>query len=164
MLPRQIVVQNRPPEPDWLQNGPAHVYTRRIYWNSPPFPTTAATTGNIDLTGFPGALTILGAWIVFTQNWTGGAISAVTMSIGTTGSPAAYVAATSVFSGATPVTTPVAIPGVSTLAPGTFLATPPQALGTVRVQLLTTTANVNALTAGRADIYLRLLAVSVNVK
>jgi hypothetical protein len=160
---RQVAIDGRAPEPNWRQMGGWQAYVRRIYFNSPPFNTTAGLTGNLDLTGFPGGLMIRGAFVIFTQNWTGGSVATATISVGTVASPAAFVAATTVFSGATPITTPVVNAGL-TQVPGVFLATPPIGQGTVRVQLITTVGNINTLTAGRADIYLMLSAVNINVK
>jgi|SRR5215475_6610428 len=162
-LPREIVVDGRAPEANWKQNIGWQIWTRRIYFNDPVFTATAGLTANKDFTGFPGGLMIRGAFVVFTQNWTGGSVATSTLSVGTTASPAAYVAATTVFSGATPITTPVVNPGL-TQVPGVFLATPPISQGTVRVQLVTTVGNVNTLTAGRADIYLILAAVAINTR
>jgi hypothetical protein len=144
----------------WKANGGAGVFTERVYFRD--F-AAAATTANLDLTGFPGGIVIEGAFVMFNTNFTGGAVATCTMSVGTTGSPAAYVAATTVFSGAT-VTAPIANVGL-TLVPGTFLnAATPLGAGTVRVQLITTVANTNALTAGVADIWLRLRAVAFRAK
>ena len=146
---------------DALQHDAGSLYFRkRIQFTD--F-SAAATTVNLDTqagqgvwTLFPEGLEIEGAGISLVTNFTGGAVSAATLSIGTTGSVAAYVAATSVFSGAYKKVIGVA------LVPFTFLeGTGAPAVSTVRVQLITTTANANALTAGKADIYLKLRAVSV---
>lgn len=124
--------------------------------------SAAATTVNLDVqqpdpwTRFPAGIEIEGAGISLVENFTGGAVSAATLSVGTTSSATAYVAATSVFSGAYKTIVGAAI------VPFTMLVgTGSPAVATVRVQLVTTTANANALTAGKADIYLKLRAVSV---
>lgn len=134
-------------------------FRKRVYFND--F-SAAATTVNLDVqqpdpwTRFPAGLEIEGAGISLVTNFTGGAVSAATLSVGTTGSATAYVAATDVFTGAYKT-----IKG-ATLVPFTMLAgTGAPAVSTVRVQLVTTTANANALTAGKADIYLKLRAVSI---
>jgi hypothetical protein len=144
----------------WKANGGTGLFTERVYFRD--F-AAAGLTGNLDLTGFPGALVIEGAWVMFNTNFTGGAVATCTMSVGTTATPTAYVAATTVFTGAT-VTAPIVNPGV-TIVPGTFLnATTPLGAGTVRVQVVTTVGNTNALTAGVADIWLRLRAVAYRAK
>lgn len=124
--------------------------------------SAAATTVNLDVqqpdpwTRFPAGLEIEGAGIALVTNFTGGAVSAATLSIGTTGAATAYVAATSVLTGAFKT-----IVG-ATLVPFTRLeGTGAPAVSTVRVQLVTTSANANALTAGKADIFLKLRAVSL---
>jgi hypothetical protein len=117
---------------------------------------TAATTVNYDITGFTGGLLILGAFIVPRINFTGGGAATATMSVGTTGTPTAYVAATTVFSGAQPRS----IVGV-TQVPGTYLggAATPLAASTVRIQLICD-VNCSLLTAGLADIFMMLAATS----
>lgn len=115
----------------------------------------AATTGNKDVTGFPGGLAIEGAFFWLITNFTGGGAGSATLSAGTTGSATAYVAATSVFTGARK-----AVVGV-TIVPGTFLdATTPTGAGTIRFALVSD-VNTNLLTAGTVDVYVRLRAVSL---
>jgi len=144
---RKIVVDPRYAERDWVSNDAGQWFEQRLNWNDPIF-QVAATTINYDITGFPAGVVIVGAFFRSTANWTGGAISAATFSAGTTGSVAAYIAATSVFTGA-----PQVKPGV-TLVPGTFVnAASPLLAGTIRTQLILTGANGNALTAGRIDFY-----------
>lgn len=130
------------------------LWTRRFHYAD--F-AAAAATGNKDISGFPGGLVIEGAWAWLITNFTGGGAGSATLSIGTTGSPALYVAATSVFSGARK-----ALVGL-TLVPGTFLnPTTPTDSATVRFQLIAN-VNTNLLTAGAVDVYLRLRAVSLRV-
>ena len=139
------------------------LFRKRVYFTD--F-AAAATTVNLDTqlgqsvwTQFPAGLEILGAYFSFSQNFTGGAVGSCTLSAGTTGSPAAYVAATSVFTGAPKINVGL------TQVPGTFLSGsgsyPFTGNGTVRIQMVTTVANTNALTAGRADFYMRLQAASI---
>jgi len=142
-----------------IQDGSALLFRKRISYRD--F-SAAATTVNLDVqqvdpwTRFPAGIIIEGAGIALVENFTGGAVSAATLSVGTTSSATAYVAATSVFTGAFKTIVGAAI------VPFTFLAgTGSPAVATVRVQLVTTTANADALTAGKADIYLRLRAASV---
>jgi hypothetical protein len=153
---RKIIVDTRAPEPNWKMLGPAQVFTQRIYFSQ--F-ASAATTVNLDLLNFPGHVVIEGAWFLFNVNWTGGAVASATLSAGTTGSPTLYVAATSVFSGAT-LPLPLINVGV-TQVPGTYLGTAatPGAFSTIRIQLVVAGANANALTAGQADFFVRLRAM-----
>lgn len=125
--------------------------------------SAAATTVNMDtqpgqtwLTTFPAGSVIEGAYIFQVTNWTGGAIASATLSVGTTASPAVYVAATSVFTGA-----PKPLVGL-TQVPGTFVnATTPLSLGTIRVQLIVGGGNANTLTSGKADLFLQLRGASI---
>jgi multidrug efflux pump subunit AcrA (membrane-fusion protein) len=126
--------------------------------------SAAATTVNLDtqpgqtwLTAWPAGTIIEAVYAYLVTAFSGGAVSAATISVGTTASAAAYMAATNVFTGA-------AIAGKVglTLVPGTFVnATTPLALGTIRVQLITTTANANALTAGKLDLFFQIRAASI---
>jgi len=123
------------------------------------FTPTAATTGNIDL-AVPGGLLVEAVHMSLITAFSGGSVSAATLSVGTTGSPATYLAATNVFTGAT-------AGGAVTIGSGAGLGnyaggnSTPTAVGTIRIQLITTTANLSALTAGAADIFLRLRATTV---
>lgn len=134
-------------------------FRKRVYFTD--F-SAAATTVNLDVqqpapwTNFPAGLEIEGAGISLVTNFTGGAVATATLSIGTTGTPTAYVAATTVFSGAYKT-----IPGAAIVPFTMLVGTGSPAQATVRVQLVVTGANANALTAGKADIYLKLRAVSV---
>lgn len=150
---RQTIVDQDATFPSrWKTNGAAFLWTVRLNFKS--F-AAAALTADQDFTGFVGGSVIEGAFLLFNQNWTGGAVATATLQVGTTATPNLYVAATSVFAGAT-TTAPLPIVGL-TLVPGTFLnAANPMGAGTVRVRLTTTVANTNALTAGVADLYIRL--------
>lgn len=120
---------------------------------------TAATTANLDMF-FPGGFIIERAYLSLIVPFSGGSVSAATLSIGSTGTPTTYLAATNVFTGAT-------ASGNVTVAAGAGLGNPlggvatPTAVSTVRFQLITTTANANTLTAGTADVYLVLRALSL---
>lgn len=134
-------------------------FRKRVYFND--F-SAAATTVNADVqfpnpwTHFPSGIEIEGAGLSLVTNFTGGGVTAATLSIGTTGAPTLYLVATDVFTGAYKTMTGAFI------APFTFLAgAGAPAQSTVRLQLVTTTANANLLTAGKADIYLKLRAVSI---
>lgn len=152
---RKIVVSPKRRGDVLDQDSNAIMFWRRL--NYKDF-AAASTTGNLDLTGFPGGLVIEGAFLYLVTVFAGGSVSAATLSVGTTGSVADYVAATNVFTGAT---APATLVG-KTLVPGTFLnMTTPTSAGTIRVQLLTTTANTNALLSGKADLYVRLRAASI---
>lgn len=117
----------------------------------------AATTVNADLTGFPGGVVIEGAFVSIRANFTGGGAASAMISVGTVATPGAYVAPADAFAGAVPRI----FVGV-TIVPGTFLAgvATPLAAGTVRTQLVAS-VNGSLLTAGRADVFLKLAAVSV---
>lgn len=128
-----------------------------LFWRRVQYQDFAAgaTTGNLDLTGFPGGLLVEGAFIFSVTNFTGGGAGSATLSAGSTGDAEKYVAATSVFSGS-----PKAVVG-KTIVPGTFLNTStPTAAGTVRIALVAD-VNTNLLTAGKADIYIKLRAASI---
>ena len=150
--------------PRWEANNGACVWTRRVYFSN--F-AAAALTGNLDIGGFgPGPIVIEGCWAIVNTPFAGGAAATATLSAGTTASPALYMAATNVFTttGATP-TAPVVNVGL-TLVPGTMLATAatPLNTATVRFQLVTTVGNTNVLTAGVADVYLRLRPCTYRAK
>ena len=152
MLNAALVVDPRAPEPNWKQNAGSQLWTRRLYFSS--F-AAAATTGNVDIAGFPGGIEIEGAYAWLITNFTGGGAATATLSIGTTSSAAAYMAATSVFSGARKQ-----LVGL-TLVPGTFLnATTPTASATVRFALVAS-VNTNLLTAGSVDVFLKLRSASL---
>lgn len=152
----QLVKSFPGPKTRWNANHGGGLWTRRVTFKD--FNGVAGTTGNLDITKFPGGMMIRGAFLWIITDFLGGAISALTLSAGTTGSAAAYIAATSAFSGA-----PKIIPGVTALVSGTFLAaaTAPNAQATVRVQAVSTAANLTALTQGKADLFLDLQAVNV---
>jgi len=152
--------------PRYEIDGPSLYFRKRVYFTD--F-SKAATTADLDTqavsgqtTGFPwvafpAGLEIEGAGFYTVTLFSGGAVSAATLSVGTTGSATAYVAATNVFTGATVF----ACVGAA-IVPFTFLhGTGVPAKSTVRVELVTTTANTSVLTAGKADIYLKLRAVSL---
>lgn len=152
MLNTALVVDPRAPEPNWRQDGGSQIWQRRLYFSQ--F-AAAATTGNVDIGGFPGGLMIegAGAWLI--TNFAGGGSATATLSIGTTASAAAYFAATSVFSGARKLMVG------KTLVPATALnASTPTAAGTVRFQLITDT-NTNVLTTGAVDVFLWLRSLAL---
>jgi hypothetical protein len=157
---QKINVNPGNPEARWSPNGPGGLFMERFSYKD--F-SAAATTVNKDITGFPGYILIEGAFVMFNVNFTGGSVGSATISVGTTGTPTAYVAAASVFSGAA-ATAPLVLPG-TTIVPGTFLGgATPAAIATVRVQLVVTGANANTLTAGVCDVYLNLRAVNFRPK
>jgi hypothetical protein len=161
---RQIIVDLDFTYPQrWKANGAAFIWTRRVYFRD--F-AAAAVTGDLDVVGFPGAVLVEGAYAMVNTPFTGGAAATATLSAGTTGSPALYMAAQDVFSttAATP-TAPKALVGL-TLVPGTYLGTAatPLATSTVRFRLTTTVGNTNVLTAGVADVFLRLRATAYRAK
>jgi hypothetical protein len=145
---------------DWDTDKESRVFRKRVKMSVGGVGdfNVAATTANLDLL-VPGGMIIERAYLSLITAFSGGSVSAATLSIGTTGSPATYLGATNVFTGAT-------ASGNVTVAAGAGLngavsgASTPTAVGTIRVQMLTTTANANALVAGAADIYLVLRALS----
>lgn len=144
----------------WETDGESLVFTRSFSFAD--F-AAAATTVAKDIGGFPPFMTIEGAWAVFDVNFTGGAVATATFSAGTTSSVTDYIAATNVFSGATPAA-PLRLAGV-TLVPGRFLGSvgalpPAPGVGTIRVQLVVTGANTNALIAGHLQFSARMRLVS----
>jgi hypothetical protein len=154
---RKIIIDQDATFPSrWKTNGAAFLFQQRIYFSN--FNAATLTT-NFDLTGFPGGVLIEGSFFLLNTEFSGGAAATATISAGTTASPAAYVVATNVFTGAgaTP-TAPLPIVGL-TIVPGTFLnQTTPLAAGTIRIQLITTVGNTNVLTKGVIDYSARLRA------
>jgi hypothetical protein len=125
---------------------------------------TGATTVNYDLTNIPGGVILEDAWMVNRENWTGGAVATATISVGTTAAPTTYILAKSVFAGASVTLGAVAADKGALLAsPQTIFvnSATPWAVGTIRVQLVVTGANANALTAGKLDLFFELRAASV---
>ena len=133
----------------WDQDRGAGCFVRRIYYTQ--FNTVAGTTANLDLTGFPGGSELIGCFFWLVSNFAGGAISACTLSVGSTGTADAYLSATTVITGATK-----AIGAHTAFTTGLFLGgiATPNAVSTVRVQLLLTSANATALTSGSGDLHL----------
>lgn len=139
----------------WRANQETKLWYRTLYYSQ--F-SAAAGSATLDDATFPGGMLIEGAFIYIFAAFTGGAVSATTFSLGTTGSATAYVNAQDVFTAAG-----LFKPG-ATIVPGTPLnATSPLAAGTVRFTINTTTANTNALTAGRVDVYMRLRNVAAGL-
>lgn len=130
-----------------------------LFWKRVSFKDFAAasTTTNLDLTGFPGSLVVEGGFLSLVQVFAGGGAGSATLSMGTTVSATAYVTASNVFTGATNK-----IYVGATIVPGTMLtaATDATGPGTLRIQLVSN-VNTNLLTTGKADLYLRMRAVSI---
>jgi hypothetical protein len=118
----------------------------------------ATTTTNFDLQ-FPGGVIIERGYISLITVFSGGAAATATFSLGTTGSPATYLAATNVFTGATAAGNVTVATAAGLNNPLAGVATP-TAVGTVRAQLITTVGNTNVLTQGVVDVYLTLRALS----
>lgn len=138
----------------------ARLWRRRFHYKD--F-SAAATTVNYDLT-WPPLVMFEGAFIWNIQNWTGGSVGTATLSVGTTGSPALWVAAASVFAVDRTI-----LPGsttFSTVSPGIFFASPAEnaAGGVMRVQLILTGGNANTLTTGAADLYVKIRGVGLRQK
>lgn len=153
MATPSIIVSPRKRAVPIEQDDSTLLWTRRLYVAD--F-AAAATTGNKDIV-FPGGLEIVGAYFWLITNFTGGGAGTATLSAGTTADAVAYVAATSVFSGARKIVTG------KTLVPGTFLnASTPTDAGTIRFALVGD-VNTNLFTAGTVDVYVRFQAVSLRV-
>jgi hypothetical protein len=151
---RRNIFDNRHPEGAVPHNDPGFWIQERVHYRD--F-NVAATTINYDLTGWQSTALVIQAFIRANVNWLGGAIATATMSLGTTASPAAYVAAVSVFSAC-----PKTLPGTAQV-PGTFVnAASPLLPGTIRCQLILTGANGTALTQGHADIFMWIAGVKIN--
>lgn len=149
---RKIIVSPKRLGDAMDQDSGAILFRRRVYVAE--F-AAAATTGNLDLTGFPGGMLIEGAFVFRITPFTGGGAGSATISVGSTGDAVKYVAATTVFTGSG-----TSIVGL-TQVPGTFInSTTPTAAGTVRIALVAD-VNTNLLTFGKADVYLRLRSASV---
>lgn len=152
-IARKIVVDPRYPEKQWQTNDAGQWFQQRLNWKDPIF-QVAATTINYDITGFPAGTAIVGAFLRNGVNWTGGAIATATLSLGTTASPATYIAATSVFSGS-----PKTVQQAATMLTGTFInAANPLSAGTIRAQLILTGANGSALLTGWCDVFIGIQA------
>lgn len=139
---------------NWDENEGEKLWSRRFAaaaWSA------AATTVNVDINTFNASVEILGAYAWLAQNFTGGAVATATLSVGTVGTPTAYINVQNVFAGA-----PTQRPGV-TIVPGTFLNAPANASGTVRFQLIVTGANASVLTTGVVDVFLILRAVKLKL-
>ena len=153
MSNRPIIVSPRTRAANWQQDAETRLFKRRMSYQA--F-AAAATTGDLDITGFPGGVEILGCWISLVTPFTGGGVGTATLSVGSTGTPDLYLTAASVFATAGRI-----LVGV-TLLPGTFVggAATPLAAGTIRVRLTVDTLT-NALTAGQADLFVRFQGASV---
>ena len=152
-----LAVKVSPPSlaPVVVMNEGAKVIRRRFSYKDFQ---AASTTSNDDSIVLPGGCRIVKVWISLITAFSGGSVSACTLSLGTTGSAATYLGATNVFTGATAggAVTIGAGAGLGNFAGGNAT---PNALGTVRAQILTTTANASALTAGKVDVFIEVMAV-----
>lgn len=138
---------------NWNAGRSAGIWRTRVGYGE--FTSVAATTGTKDFSIFPGGLMVVGAFIWVATKFLGGAISAVTLALGSTGTADLYSTAADAFANSG-----VILPG-KTIVPGTFIggAAAPNELGTVRLTIVSTTANLTALTQGVADIHFILRAV-----
>jgi hypothetical protein len=135
-------------------NGGRKIIKRRFYFND--F-NTAATTANNDTLVLPGGVVINRVVMSLIKVFSGGSVSAATISVGTTSSATAYMAATNVFTGAS-ASGAVTNGGGGSLNNFAGGNATPNALGTVRVQCVTTSDNASNLTAGSFDLFLELSA------
>lgn len=118
----------------------------------------ASLTGNNQIT-FPGNLIIERCFLSLITVFSGGGTGSATLAIGTTGTPAAYLAATNVFTGATAAGN-VTVGAGAGLGGTVSAATTPTTPNIIQFQLVTTTQNTNTLTQGVADVFLVLRALS----
>lgn len=105
---------------------------------------TAALTNNIELFSLPAKALIERVVIKHSASFTGGAISAYTLSVGIAGTLAKYAAAFNVFQapGAT-VLQLTQTEGIESFGAAT----------SIRIAATSTTANLNASTGGSVDVY-----------
>jgi len=147
----QLILDYPGSKTNWAMDRAAGLWKRRFTYRD--F-AAAGTTNDVDLP-FPGGLTIEGAFIWLVETFAGGNVATGTASAGTTGNSVAYVTTSDVLA-----TAPAVYSGVA-LDPGIFLnQTSPNALGTVRVELITD-VNSDLLTAGAFDLYLKLRGVAL---
>lgn len=126
-----------PPQPtQWLKFSVSHTQFQ-----------TAGTTNNITLFSLPAKTLILKTVIKQSASFTGGAISAYTLSVGITGTLAKYLAAFDVFQA----------PGATVFAASSTSIAQTlenfEASTAIKIAATSTMANLNASTAGAADIY-----------
>jgi hypothetical protein len=110
---------------------------------------TGATTNTVAIYSLPANSTILSAWTKVTANFTGGSISAYTLSVGS--SAANLLNTFSAFTG-TPLSTSCAfndgLGAYNTFVKSTSAAT------TINIYATSTGANLDAATAGSVDVFL----------
>lgn len=109
--------------------------------------STAGTTNNITLFTLPASTLIHCVVIKHTTAFSGGAISAYTLSVGITGTLAKYIAAFDVFQSVAATAF-----GVTGAAIGAGMESFSAGVA-IKVAATSTTANLDAATAGAADIY-----------
>jgi hypothetical protein len=152
-----LAIRVSPPQinPIAIMNDGVKVIRRRFSYKD--F-NAASTTSNNDTIILPGGCRITKVWIGLITAFSGGSVSAATLSIGTTSSATTYLGATNVFTGATAggAITMGAGAGLGNFAGGNGT---PNALGTVRCQVVTTTDNAVNLSAGKVDVFIEVVAV-----
>lgn len=105
----------------------------------------AATSGTFNIFPLQIGDIVDFAWLDVVKAFSGGAITAATLQLGYTGTAAAFLAAKNIFTG-----------GV--VADGTFAGTVAhQAATNMLLTLTSTTANLSALTQGRANVYFNVI-------
>lgn len=106
--------------------------------------STAGTTNNIELFSLPPACVIHAVKIKHSTAFSGGAISAYTISVGITGTLAKYAAAFDVFQAASATAFSIT---------GTIGSESHTAVTSIKVAATSTSANLNAATAGSVDVW-----------
>jgi hypothetical protein len=104
---------------------------------------TAGLTNDIEIFSLPARSMIHATQIYAPTKFSGGLISAFTISVGITGTLTKYAAAVSVFTAAT-LQQPSAITGIESISAAT----------SIRAQAISVTGNLNAATQGAVEIYL----------
>lgn len=107
---------------------------------------TAATSNNIDLFTLPAGGVIQAIKLKHSAAFTGGAISAYTLSVGIAASLAKYLAATSVF--AAPSATGYVLADTAGVAGESHVASTP-----IKIAATSTGANLSVATAGSVDVW-----------
>lgn len=155
LIPLGIRVDPRQTWFSWPTDQESRVFRVRV--NYKKF-SAAATTGDVDIP-MPGGLIVEKAWISLIAVFAGGGVGSSTLSIGLTTAIATYQAALNVFTGqaAAGAVTQGAAAGLGTFIGGNAT---PTAAAIVRLRLTVDTTTA-VLTAGTADVYMQLRAISV---
>jgi hypothetical protein len=116
--------------------------------------TAAATTQDISIFALPGRCAILDCWMIRTtgSGWTGTSISAVTLSVGISGTVDKYMTAQNVFTTGNAITQPAGLKGIEG-------NTAHSTKTTINARITTTGANVSALSGSGTTFTIYLTVV-----